>query len=144
MTNNVHTATVKNDRRLTKRLPLNRATGAIHHYLAGRPVRALPPSSPALSIQLALSFSHVLSSPSLRLLPFGGGRGGSVACDSIISRLRFSGAIPQETTYSRQVARTIEFIKGVGTAAVTVDGYERFTIAAGGSTSMFTYALCAL
>lgn len=62
VTNNVHTATVKNDRRLTKRLPLNRATGTIHHYLAGRPVRPSAFRLPRLpSIQLALSFSHALS-----------------------------------------------------------------------------------
>lgn len=92
----VHTATVKNDRRLTKRLLLNRATGAIHHYLTGCPA----PFRPVFYTVSLLSLSRSFLS-------------GAIAYDSIISRLRFSGAIPQETTYSRQVARTMEFIRSI-------------------------------
>jgi len=61
VTNNVHTATVKNDRRLTKRLPLNRATDAIHHYLAEHPVRPSALPSIQLSLFLSLSLSLCLS-----------------------------------------------------------------------------------
>lgn len=54
----VHTATVKNDGRSTKRLPLNRATGAIHHYLAERPAPRAP------SIQLSpLALPHLQPFP---------------------------------------------------------------------------------
>jgi len=67
VTNNVHTATVKNDRRLTKRLPLNRATDAIHHYLVEHPVRLAFYTTLSLSLSLSL-LSHLSR---ISLFPFG-------------------------------------------------------------------------
>lgn len=92
---------------LTKRLPLNRATGAIHHYLAAPPL-----------------YTVLSSRPFSRLFPF------SAAGDSIISRLRFSEAIPPWDDIL-EASGSIEFVKSISPAAATVDGYERFTIVAG-------------
>jgi len=105
VTNNVHTAIVKNDWRLTKQLPLNRVTGTIHHYLASSASASctiIRTPSP-LSLPPSLPFSR----PSSLLLL------GSLACNSIISRLRFTRAIPEGTTYSRQVTHATEFIKDI-------------------------------